>query len=156
MLRKGNDERRNADRGGIVGAFFERRVGMADGRGTILFAVPSALETRVEAPREHCVGGRIIRLELQRLFEERQCPRCLLRHRQVTVPRRAQHQVVSVEILGSFARDPRHLGLSQARLDRPDDAERDLVLQGEDVVELAVVTLRPQMRAGRRRRSAAR
>jgi hypothetical protein len=67
-----------------------------------------------------------------------------------SLPRRAQHQVVGVETLGPFARDARHLGLPQARLDRSDDAQRDLVLQGKDIIDRAVVTLSPQMRPVRR------
>jgi hypothetical protein len=58
MLGKGNDKCRDADRGGIVGTFLECRMGMADGRGAIRFAVAAALKTRVEAPRKHRVGGR--------------------------------------------------------------------------------------------------
>ena len=39
------------------------------------------------------------------------------------------------------------LGLLELRLDRADDACRDLVLQVEDVVELALEAIRPEMRA---------
>jgi hypothetical protein len=39
--------------------------------------------------------------------------------------------------------------VAQARLDRADDAQGNLVLQFEDVVERAVISLGPDMRAGR-------
>ena len=70
--------------------------------------------------------------------------------------KRAQVEIVG----GEVGRRPRggaaHLGRLQCRLDDAGDADRDLVLKLEDVFERAVEAVGPEMRAGQRRRSAAR
>ena len=70
--------------------------------------------------------------------------------------KRAQVEIVG----GEVGRRPRggaaHLGGLQCRLDDAGDADRDLVLKLEDVFERAVEAVGPEMRAGQRRRSAAR
>ena len=71
-------------------------------------------------------------------------------HAGIHVGLRAQDEIVGVEAVGPLAFDPLDFGPTQARLDRADDRQRDLVLQREDVVELAVVALGPDVGAGRR------
>ncbi len=63
---------------------------------------------------------------------------------------RARHQieVVGIDIVRAALLDRRLLLRQQFQLQRFDDGLADLVLQGEDVVELAVVALGPQMAAG--------
>ena len=60
----------------------------------------------------------------------------------------AQVVVVGAEILRRLALGALDLGAFQLRRDRADDAGGDLVLQFEDVVEVAFEALRPQMRSG--------
>ena len=62
----------------------------------------------------------------------------------------AQEVVVGVEALGRLALGALDLGLLEPRRDRADHARGHPVLQVEDVGELAVEPVGPQMRAGRR------
>ena len=60
----------------------------------------------------------------------------------------AQNKVVSVEIVRPFALDTLDLRIAQTRLNRTDRTQRDFVLKGQNIVELAVVAFRPKMNAG--------
>jgi hypothetical protein len=62
----------------------------------------------------------------------------------------AHHQVIPVEIFRPLPLDPLDLGRPEGRLDCRDRADRDLVMQRKNVVERAVVTLGPDMRAALR------
>jgi hypothetical protein len=61
-----------------------------------------------------------------------------------------EQQIVGVEVLGPLALDALDLGLAQARLYGGEHAHGELVLDGEDVVQRAVVTFRPDVPAGLR------
>ena len=69
---------------------------------------------------------------------------------------RARHQLPGAEVVGRTRQCANALRGQQARLDRGDDAARDLILYGKDVAEFAVVLLGPMVSAGRPRRSAGR
>ena len=60
----------------------------------------------------------------------------------------AQVEIVGVEVVRPLALGPLDLGVKQARLDRADDTQCDLVLQFEDVVERAVEAVGPDVGAG--------
>src|SRR6516165_8993255 len=62
----------------------------------------------------------------------------------------AQIKIVGIEAVRALALGALYFGLAQARLDRADDAQRDLVLQFEDVVQRAVIALGPDMHSARR------
>ena len=94
------------------------------------------------------VGQRVVGIKGERAFQQRQRSRRGVRHRRDRRRGRAQHEIVGVEVVRPLALDALDLGLAQARLDRADDAQRDLVLQREDVVEPPVVALGPEVRAG--------
>ena len=76
---------------------------------------------------------------------------CLAWHVYAKVRNRAQIEIVGVETVGPLALGGLDLGVLQIRLDCADDAQRDLVLQFEDVIERAIVALGPKMCAARRR-----
>src|SRR5215470_18296471 len=60
----------------------------------------------------------------------------------------AQHKVVGVEVFRPLALDSLNLGITQTRLDGAHYAQRDFVLQCEDVFEPAIVTFGPQVNGG--------
>ena len=64
--------------------------------------------------------------------------------------RRAQHEVVGIEIFGTFAFSPFDFGASHAGFDCRDSAQGYLVLQCKYVVHRTVVALGPDMSAGLR------
>jgi hypothetical protein len=66
----------------------------------------------------------------------------------VELPRSLAHQVPGAHVRGARARGARALAPQKLGLDRAGDAARDFVLHGEDLGELAVVALRPEVRAG--------
>jgi hypothetical protein len=68
----------------------------------------------------------------------------------VDVGHSSQKIVVSSEFLGRFAFGAFDLGLFELWRDRADNACGHLVLEIENVLQAAVETIRPQMRAGRR------
>ena len=59
----------------------------------------------------------------------------------------AQHHVVGVEIVGRLAQRLLQRDLLQARRQRAGDSAGDALLHGEDVAQLVVVLLGPQLRA---------
>ena len=61
----------------------------------------------------------------------------------------AQKVVVGIEAFGRLALGPFDLGLLELRRDGADHARRHLVLQIEDVRQVAIEAVRPEMRAGR-------
>ena len=75
-------------------------------------------------------------------------PTRLLRHPRADERQRPQYKVIGIEILRPPAFDALDLGRPEARFDRADRAEGDLVLEREDVVERAVVAFPPDMHAG--------
>ena len=90
----------------------------------------------------------VIRIDGDRLFQER------LRH-QIVLPRhapvmrqRSHHEAPRVHIVRRLAPGPEILGGVELRLDRRDHGLGDLVLHGEHVGEIAVVALRPEVTAG--------
>ena len=90
----------------------------------------------------------VMRIDLDRLFQQR------LRHR-VVRPRhppvmreRAHHEIPGVEAARRLVLRAKAFGGIEMRLDRGDDRLGDLVLHGEDVRDAAVVALGPQMAAG--------
>ena len=89
------------------------------------------------------MSGRIIGLQRQRLFEQRQGLGRLFRRREIDMRKGAQNKIIGVETVGPFALDALDLGIAQAWLDGADDTQGDLVLKREDILEPAVVTFGP-------------
>src|SRR6185437_1798012 len=149
MLVERDHEAGDAERRRIVATRRGRRMSVTDRGGAVRLAEAEAV-AEVIAPGERRMRLRIAVFDLKRLFQERDRRRRVLGGVAVGIGQRAQHQVVRIEILRALAPDALDLGPPQARLDGADDAHGKLVLQREDVVELAVVTLGPDMGAGLR------
>src|SRR5437899_10087570 len=60
----------------------------------------------------------------------------------------AQHEIISIQIIGSLSFDPFNLDFPEARLDGADDTHRNLVLNRENVAQQTIITLGPDMAAG--------
>jgi hypothetical protein len=63
---------------------------------------------------------------------------------------RPQIEIVGIEAVSRLPAYPLYLGLPQPRFDRAGGARRRLLLKLEDIVEHAVETVGPDMRAGGR------
>ena len=101
-------------------------------------------------PAEQRVGVRIFGIERQRLEQQVLRAAMIVRRHAPHVRQRLHHQVPGVDALRRLAPHPRRLGEQDLRADRTDHPVGDLVLQREDVGELAVVAVGPQMIAERR------
>ena len=102
--------------------------------------------------REAGVGLGIAGIERDRLIEERNG---LLERLAVYTPPKqklppAQEGVVRLDVADTAGAEKSCFGRAKLHLQRVDDLERDLVLQRENVGEIAVVALAPEMPAGSR------
>jgi hypothetical protein len=57
----------------------------------------------------------------------------------------AEKELVRLDVAGRVAREPRLLVDGKLRLERGRDVQCDIALDGEDVSELAIVRLRPEL-----------
>ena len=93
------------------------------------------------------MGGTEVRIERDRLLEE--LPRLGHRLRGVALQllAAAHVKVVGIDVGGAAPADARGFVRREVDLERVDDGARHLVLDFEDVDQLAVIALRPEMRA---------
>src|SRR5207237_7821826 len=133
----------------IVSAGLYRGLSMGECGDFIRLVQSAAQIAHLVAPGSSGLCRWIIRLQCERLVEEGECLIRLARHRDISVWQGPQIEIVGVETFRALAPGALDLGVAQARLDRADDAQGNLVLQFEDVVERAVISLGPDMRAGR-------
>ena len=61
-----------------------------------------------------------------------------------------QHEIIRIETIWALALDPFYFGPTKTRLDCAHHGKRNLVLKGEDVGQLTVVSLGPNVVAGKR------
>jgi len=94
------------------------------------------------------LGKAVIGFKGERALKQRHRLLSLFRHHGIDVRQRAQHEVVGIETVRPLTLDALDLGLPEARLDRADRAQRDLILECENIIERPVVTLGPDVRAG--------
>ena len=99
-------------------------------------------------PRDHRVCCRVVRLELDRIDEQRQGLFGILRHRCEGKRQRAEIKVIGVQAVRPLPPRALDLCFAQGRLDDTYNADRQLVLDGEDIVERAVVMVGPDVGAG--------
>src|ERR1051326_3414322 len=126
----------------------DRRMGVADRAEAVLLVCAAAHEKDFVAPGGKAVRERVIRLQLERALEQRQRLRGPVRNRRIDQRNGTEDEIVGVEIVRALTLDALDLRLAQARLDGGDYAHRELVLEREDVVEGAVVALRPDVSPG--------
>src|SRR6185437_5477305 len=125
-------------------AIGDRGAGVLNCRRPVRLAKPEAkaeVITPCKGRVRRCISG----LELERLLEQRNGLFRIFGRVAVGEGRGPQHKVVGIETFGPLALGSLDLRFPEARLDGADDAHRDLVLQGEDVVEGPIIALRPDM-----------
>ena len=98
---------------------------------------------------EHAERLAVIRIDGDRLLEQRLRDDIVLPRHAPIMRQRPHHQIPRVEAFRRLALGAKIFRGIELRLDRRDDRLGDLVLHGEDVGETAVVALRPDMAAGR-------
>ena len=123
-----HDEAADGERGGVVDPGVDRASRMGERRGLVGRVEAALQKQNLPAPGQDRVRERIVRIELERVFEEaRRDPRAL-RPDMGHVRQRSQTQVVGVEAFGRFRRARSISERCSARLDHADDAVGDLVL----------------------------
>jgi hypothetical protein len=100
------------------------------------------------APGEEAMGRSVIALDRQGLFKKSRGLRSLCRHRHEDMRKRAQYEVIGVQIFRPFPFDAFDLCITQAWFDRADDVQSDFVLEGENVIERTVISFGPYVNAG--------
>src|SRR5436190_11046498 len=148
MLCQPDGECAHRQRSRVVATMGDGSASVAGGLSPVAFVESTPYEQDQVAPREQPVGARIVSLQLQRPLQQRHGFGCLFRCRYVDVRNSAQNKVVGVEIVRPFTLDALDFRIAQTWLDCTYHAQRDFVLQRENVVESAVVALRPKMNAG--------
>ena len=108
---------------------------MVDCSAPILFSHSGAVEQYMVAPSGQTVSERIIRLKHWSTLDKRYCLARPFWHCRVSVGECLQHEVVSIKAVGPLSFVTLDLSLAQARLDRPNNVQRDLVLDSKDVIE---------------------
>ena len=133
---------------GIVLAMDNGGLSMADRCGSVFFMQSGAQKTVVMAHRgkrvRQCVGV----IDRDRAFQERQRFSCAFGHPGIDVRLSLEDKIISVKTFRPLAFDALNFGSKQRGLDSTDNRQRDLILKGENIVYLAVIALRPYMRAG--------
>ena len=101
-------------------------------------------------PAEQRVGMGVFGVERERLEQQMLGALMLLGGHAPHVRERLHHEVPGVDALRRLAPHARRFGEQDLRADRADHPVGDLVLQLEDVRQLAIVAVGPQVIAGRR------
>jgi hypothetical protein len=136
-------------RNGVILAQFDRPVCKARGCGNLLLLIvhPAAALAPDIAIGSHSISGREFGIDFSCTNEQRQCAGigrgCRLMH----VRQPPQQQVIGVESFGLFPPRALDLRLLHLRCDRAHHARRHLILQLEDVVQLAFEPFSPKMGA---------
>ena len=104
----------------------------------------------LERQRIPVMAGGKVRVEPDRLAEKAESDLVLLRCVFVEVPKAALVGFPGIEAFRRLAQHALLLGLGQRGFDDPGDARGNLVLDGKDVAEVAVVAVGPDMSAGYR------
>ena len=112
------------------------------------FVKVGAREADLVRPREIGVRKREVRIGLERIVKKSGGDRGALGIERSYEGQRSQIEIVSVEALGTLAARPFDLELLHAGLDDADHPLGDAILEIENVFEIAVELVGPQMRAG--------
>src|SRR5262249_28167059 len=119
-------------------------------RNRVGHVVPTLEGAPDDYPRLQSEGLGIIRIDRDGLVEERERRAAAFVRQPRGLERGADRPFPCVEVLRRFAARTSVFGGKQLRADAADDARGNLVLNGEDIIEPAVVVLPPEMVAGGR------
>ncbi len=131
----------------IILAMRYRHLSVANRSLMIFIVMLAAQEERMIALRGAGVRKRIIRIKRKCAFQKHKRFLRLLRHSRIDIGQRPQNKVVGVEAIRPLSFGSLDLSQTKTRLNRADDRQRDLVLQGENIVGFAVIAFGPNMRS---------
>ena len=86
----------------------------------------------------------VVRIDRNRLFQQRLCDHIVLPGHPPVMRQRPHHQIPGIETAGRLASSAKIFGSVQLWLNCCDDRFGDLVLNSENVGKVAVVTFRPR------------
>ena len=138
---------KHRQREGIIGRKLYGFVGELQRQSTFRFRVVGPIVDAAlrMTPCGHGEGGRVVRLELQGSLEKPQPYRVCFALQTRNMGQCLHVVVISVEIVRTFPLRPARLGRPDRRLDRPYDAARDLILEIEDVDQIAIEAVGPDV-----------
>ncbi len=97
---------------------------------------------------ECCIGGGVVRVQVDRALKERGRLVVLVAARVRQELAAAQHVFVGREVVGGLREDAFPLEPGELHGSRADHASGDVVLHGENVLELGIIGFGPDMNAG--------
>ena len=138
----------NRQRRGVVRVAGDGAARVRERGGPVRLVEPAAGEAPFAAPGEMGVRRDIVRLQTERLFEQRDGLSGFVGHMGLHVGLSAQKEVIGSEALGTLASRAFDLQPPHAWFDDADDAIGDLVLKVENVLERAVEIVGPEVSPG--------
>ena len=129
----------------VVLAVPDSRLRMMDRGRSVFFMQSGAQESIMMAHRGKCMRQRIGGIKRECTFQKYKRFCRAIWHPGIDVGLSLQHEIIGIEAIWPLAFDALDFRAAQARLDRADDRERDLVLKGENIVERAIVAFGPDM-----------
>ena len=100
------------------------------------------------APGDQSVGGSVVRVQLERVFQKSLGDLGVRRDHRHHVRQSAQIEVIGVEVFGTLSLGAFNLRPLQARLNDADHFFGDLILQVENLLQFSVVSVGPKVRTG--------
>jgi len=117
-----DDPSGHGERGRVIGVAGDR-LARVDQRGALVRLVKSAAgEAPLAAPGEMRMRSAVVRIQTERLFQQRDGDSGPVRHSRLHIWQSAQKEIVGVEIFGTFPPRAFDLRAPQARLDDADHA----------------------------------
>ncbi len=116
-------------------------------RVILTFRYPADMPGDKQGKGEQAVGRTVIRVKPYGFAQHDDCSLALVRRHPPEVRQRAHDEIPCAEILRRALLRAHSLGGDQLRLDGRRDALGQVVLEGENIGDLAIVVLRPNMGA---------
>src|SRR3954452_10044021 len=88
---------------------------------------------------------RIVRIVPQNLFKQDNCLVAILLRKSLNMPMRTHHSFPLAELPSFLTVGALNFGSNDSRRNSTDDALRDLILNGENIFERAIVPFRPDV-----------
>src|SRR5262245_18321258 len=133
MLHQSYDKCAQCERHCIVSTMGDGRVRMPDSGDSVLHSESSAGEEEFMAASEHAVSSRVVGFKDQCSFQQGQGFSRPLRHPGEDVGKRAHDEVVSIETFRPFSLHALDFRVTQARYNRSEDPQGDLLLVYEEL-----------------------